>query len=66
MLFIVDVHPDLVSELDDTSQASGIRLLYKDRYPYATGSSIRYKLVEIDAVTGEMTSERLTNWIDIP
>ena len=60
----MDVDTSAVEGVDDPARiGGGVRVLFKDRYPFETGSRIRYKLVSIDPVTGEPTRVLTSNWV---
>ncbi len=63
----LDVYPEVVTGVGDPEAiGAGIRVLFKDRYPFSPGSRIRYKLVSIHQETGEPEQVFTSNWVDIP
>ncbi len=65
-IFMLNVVPDTVTGVDDPYIGSGLRILFKDRYPFRGGSRIRYKLLQMDRATGEPVKEYTSNWVVIP
>jgi hypothetical protein len=62
---IMSIDSGVVSGVTDTAIGEGIRVLFKDRYPFKSGSSIRYKLMSISS-SGEPDQVFTSNWLDIP
>jgi hypothetical protein len=61
----MDVNTSAIYGVDDPAGiGSGVRVLFKDRYPFTGGSRVRYKLVAIDPVTGEPQKVMTSNWVD--
>ncbi len=65
-VFMLNVEPGTVKGVDDPSIGAGVRILFKDRYPFRGGTIIRYKLLQMDSATGEPVKEYTSNWVDIP
>ena len=65
-IFLLEVNPDTVKGVDDTSLGAGVRILFKDRHPFRGNTRIRYKLLQMDRETGEPVKEYTSNWVDIP
>ncbi len=49
--------------VDPVNIGAGIRILFKDRYPFKAGNPIRYKLVAINPETGEPEKVFTSNWV---
>jgi hypothetical protein len=59
---IYGVNTDIKTSLSNT-----IRLLYLDKYPFASNTRVRYKVVRMSASeTPEMIETRFSNWVEIP
>ena len=65
-IFLLDVQAGTVQGVSDTSIGSGVRILFKDRYPFRGGTTVRYKVVEMNQATGEPEREYTSNWVNIP
>ena len=64
---LLDVDRYAVTGVSDPAGiGGGIRILFKDRYPYRVHSRIRYKLMGINHDTGEPEKIFTSNWVDIP
>ena len=50
----------------DKDQFTGARIFYLDRYPFTSGSTVRYKMVMMNPETGEPETVRTSNWITLP
>ena len=50
---------------DPETIGGGVRILFKDRYPFKAGSTIRYKLVTIHPETEEPVQVFTSNWVNI-
>ncbi len=61
----MDVDDSVIHGVDDpVGIGRGVRVLFKDRYPFAGSSQVRYKLVTIDPVTGEPLKVMTSNWVN--
>ena len=65
-VFLLNVDERTVLGVDDASLGSGIRILFKDRYPFRGGTRIRYKVMEMNRATGEPEREYTSNWVTVP
>jgi hypothetical protein len=66
-LTIMDVAREVVTGVSDPAgTGTGTRLLFKDRYPFRTGTSLRYKLVSINPKSGEPEKIYTSNWLTVP
>lgn len=63
---LIDVLTTTVTGVDDPAAiGGGVRVLFKDRYPFRAGSTIRYKLVSIHPETGEPEKVFTSNWVEL-
>ncbi len=64
---IMNLAQEVVTGVDDpAATGTGTRILFKDRYPCKTGSSLRYKLVSFNPETGEPEKIYTSNWLTVP
>lgn len=63
----MNIHQEIVTGVSDAAAiGTGVRVLFKDRYPFKGGTDIRYKLVSINHKTGEPEKVFTSNWVSIP
>lgn len=65
-IYLKDIDVSAVSGGVDPADVSGIRLFFLDHYPHQAGGKIRYKVVRMNAETGEPVEVHTTNWVQLP
>lgn len=64
---LMDIAREVVTGVSDPVAAGeGIRILFKDRYPFRAGSNLRYKLVSFNPESGEPEKIYTSNWVSVP